>query len=665
MAVPEINPSAETPLTDGHETARSSPVTVRAIAVGTALTVVLCVMCPASLMVLHGSYMACDFTMVGAHFLFFAFILIGNSALRLIGPRWGLEPRELLTVYVMLAIGSNVTTMGLVGYLLPTPAGLKYYASPENRWAESIIPYVPTWLMPADKTTIRHFFEGLPAGESIPWAQWVVPLLWWGLFLAGLYGVMLGLTVLFRKQWIAREHLVYPLAQLPIEMMQQTPGRWFGPFFRSKMMWIGFSIPFLIYGWNCLSLVLSQTAGYHLPTISLSKSFYVARRAWRLRFLVSFPVVGLTYLINLPLSFSIWFFSLLQQAEGAVFNIIGFHIGSGYSPYSTGGPILASQGIGAMLAFVVISTWGARSHLWQIVRRAVRNERDPDDAEDALSPRAALGVVLGGSFLMGAWLVRAGLPWQYAPLFVAVVLAIFLAITRIVVESGVPMTRAPMIGSVFLVNIFGSSTFGPAGISALGMTCVWAGDVRTFVMNTGAHAWKLSDSFRVRSRPLIWVMAFAIVLSILVSCGATLKFAYGLGGCNANYWFFVSGPQYPWRYVARLMSHPTDPSWERMIFMGIGAGAVWLLTLLHHRFTWWPLHPIGIPIALAGPTEWFWFSIFLGWLAKRIIVWVGGVQLFRTLRPLFLGMVLGNFASQGFWLVVSWLTGIQDLKVPI
>ena len=28
---------------------------------------------------------------------------------------------------------------------------------------------------------------------------------------------------------------------------------------------------------------------------------------------------------------------------------------------------------------------------------------DPDDAEDALSPRAALGVVLGGSFLMGAW----------------------------------------------------------------------------------------------------------------------------------------------------------------------------------------------------------------------------------------------------------------------
>jgi len=101
-----------------------------------------------------------------------------------------------------------------------------------------------------------------------------------------------------------------------------------------------------------------------------------------------------------------------------------------------------------------------------------------------------------------------------------------------------------------------------------------------------------------------------------------------------------------------------------MLFMGIGAAAMWILTILHHRFAWWPIHPIGLPIAQAGPTSWYWFSIFLGWLFKRVIIWIGGIQLYRLARPMFLGMILGNFASGGFWFIVSMLTGIHELRVP-
>jgi len=642
----------------------ASPVTFRAVAAGGVLASTLCVMCPASLMVVHGSYLACDFTLAGAHFLFLVFVLVVNSALSIVRRKWAFSAGELLTVYVMLAIGSNVTTMGLVAYLLPTPAGLQYYASSENRWLELVCPYVPAWLMPADEATIRHFFEGLPTGASIPWSQWISPLVWWGVLLFGLYGAMLGLTAIFRRQWIERERLLFPLAQLPLGMIEKERRNILGSFFRSRAMWIGFAIPFLIYGWNCLGIVLSETAGQSLPAISLSRSVYFARRICRFRLLVSFPVLGFTYLINLPLSFSIWFFSLLQQLERAVFGVVGFQIKTGgFSPYSTAGPILASQGIGAMLAFVLMSVWVARSQLWSILRHAVTNEKGPGD-DEPLSARAALGLTLGGMVLLGAWMVRTGLSWTYAPLFVLVVMAIFVGITRIVIESGVPMTRAPMIAPVFLINVFGSEVFGPAGVASLGMTCIWAGDVRTFVMCTGAHTWKLSDSLRVRSRPLLWVMALAIPLCVLVSCWATLKFGYTLGGRNANRWFFVSGPQYPWRYVSRLLRQPTDPSWDRMLFMGIGAAAMWIVTVLHHRFSWWPIHPIGLPIAQAGPTEWYWFSIFLGWLFKRVIVWIGGIHLYQRARPMFLGMVLGNFASGGFWFVVSLLTGIRELRVP-
>jgi len=644
---------------------QSSPVTLRALVTGALLTALLCVMCPASLMAIEGSYMACDFTLAGAHAVFLAFMLLVNVPLCALKRSWAFSAGELITVYLMLAIGSNVTTMGLVGYLLPTPAGLPYYSSPENRWAELVVPYVPLWLMPADETTIRYFFEGLPAGETIPWSPWIVPLVWWSVLLVGLYAAMLGMTAVLRRQWITRERLIFPLAQLPIDMIEREPNRILGPFFRSKMMWIGFAIPFLIYGWNCLGILLSETSGYTLPRISLSRTAYFARGVWRLRLLVSFPVIGFTYLINLPMSFSIWFFSVVQQAERAIFGVVGFKIHTqGYSPYSTGGAILASQGIGAMLMFVLISVWIARAQLRDLVRRAIRNESGPGDDDEPVTPRAALGLLFGGAVLIGAWMVKSGLPWVYAPLFVIVALAIFLAITRIVAESGVPMTRAPMIAPVFMINLFGSDAFGPAGVAALGMTCVWAGDVRTFTMCTNAHAWKLSDSLRIRGRPFVWVMVLAIPIGILVSCWATLKFGYGLGGCNANSWFFVSGPQYPWRYVARLSRAPQESSLGRMLFMGIGASAVWILSILHHQFAWWPIHPIGLPIAQAGPTEWFWFSIFLGWLFKRIIVWLGGFSLYRQARPMFLGMVIGNFGAGGLWFVISLISGVRGLKVP-
>ena len=69
---------------------------------------------------------------------------------------------------------------------------------------------------------------------------------------------------------------------------------------------------------------------------------------------------------------------------------------------------------------------------------------------------------------------------------------------------------------------------------------------------------------------------------------------------------------------------------------------MFLLLYLRHRFLWWPIHPIGLPVGGTYVMFFAWSSMALGWLAKWIVLRYGGITLFRRLRPFFLGMVLGQ-----------------------
>ena len=52
-----------------------------------------------------------------------------------------------------------------------------------------------------------------------------------------------------------------------------------------------------------------------------------------------------------------------------------------------------------------------------------------------------------------------------------------------------------------------------------------------------------------------------------------------------------------------------------------------------------------------------WSSMCIGWLFKLVILRYGGTQLYNKLRPLFLGMVMGEVTHQGIWMAIDYLTG--------
>ena len=112
--------------------------------------------------------------------------------------------------------------------------------------------------------------------------------------------------------------------------------------------------------------------------------------------------------------------------------------------------------------------------------------------------------------------------------------------------------------------------------------------------------------------------------------------------------------------AVNAMKAKAPPDLARLTFLGIGAAVMFLLTVVRYRVPWWPLHPLALPVGICSySTNFCVFSIFLGWLAKWVLLKFGGNALYKAGRPFFLGIILGFFVGVGvsFVIDVIWFPG--------
>jgi hypothetical protein len=175
--------------------------------------------------------------------------------------------------------------------------------------------------------------------------------------------MMVCLSTIVRKQWVETERLTFPLVQLPAELAQRRgDGSRVSVLFRSRAMWVAFAFPVVIH-------TVSTLHFYHpiFPEIPLRISTWRTLTAppWSaarpLDFNLQPSTIGLSYLMSLDVSFSLWAFYVIYKAERVVAEAFG------YSPTVYGRGFVPYRDMGAYLVLFAFFVWIARSHLRDIV----------------------------------------------------------------------------------------------------------------------------------------------------------------------------------------------------------------------------------------------------------------------------------------------------------
>jgi hypothetical protein len=620
----------------------------RAFLVGAIFSLIIGFVSPYTVMSIQPMGMSADFITAGA--LFFLLFIVGilNPLLKLI--KHPFSQKELILIYSMMIAASAVPCWGFMLNLIPVISGLYYFATPENEWAELIHPYIKDFLAPQDKKVITAFFEGADSASEMAWRPWVIPFISWFVFMMALYFVMVFMMVVMRKQWIRSERLTFPLTVLPLEMTGKT-------FFKERLMWLGFAIPFTILSMNSLHYYFPA-----IPQLAVWRWINLYKGSTYIIVNLSYSILGFSYLVNLDVSLSLWLFHLLSRLETVIFSVFNYTIPGGTPAQSGSSPMTTHQGMGGMIVLVVFVLWMSRRHLGSVLRTIFKG------GEEEGSFRVAfVGITLGLIFL-GFWLWASGMPSFVVPLFLFGAFVVFVGLTRIVAEGGVGFVRAQCIPQPFVVYGIGSRALGTQGLVSVGLTYTWVSDVRSIVMTSALHGFKMADSINLDGKKIVRGALLASFLAFIISYVTIIRTGYWFGGLNAQKtWFFHSLPVVVAQEITTKLQQPVglETIIPRWMFTGIGAGFMSLLIFMRYRFLWFPVHYLGFPINDTWIIANAWFSIFLGWLIKLGTLRWGGLRTYRTLRPLFLGLVLGNIACAGMWLIIDAITGTKGNVVHI
>ena len=681
-----------------------SRVRGRAVLVGLAGAGLLGLVTPFFDLWIRGTWIAACHLPIGA-FLVFLVLLVGlNPLLARVGPRLRFSQADLMTSYCIMLVGACIPSFGLTEYLIPTIAGAFYFQRPELGWDKNFFGHIPQWFVPVDLTAypnaqvsqpdwvqclyrhlppglqpaspevVRQFYEGLPGARelsawqmlgAIPWGAWVVPLAAWSLLAGLVFFVMFCLTVILRRQWVDRERLSFPLVQLPLEMVRLPAGGAGGaagrdpPFFRDRWMWMAASLPLVVHSVNGLH--------YYFPAVPEIQLFirlndYMTTPPWNqvghLWLWLHFSVVGFTFLLPTDLSFSFWFFFLFYKVQGLIAAAYGATIA-----YAPGYPVptyASMQMLGAFVVMVISMGVVSRGHLARLWRSATGQERGYDEGEPT-SYRLALWGLGGGLLAISLLCAAAGMGFLIALLTFVLLCVIVLVLTRFVSEGGLLFIQAPFRPSDMMKTFVGGSALGVRNLTVLAYLerALPMYDLRGFLMPSLMDAWRISDGVRLRRRQLVLPLAGGILVAMAASYFSLLFLAYRKGGMAMEPWFMSVSPQMCFGILNYDVSNPVKVSALNLELVGVGGAVMGALFYCRSVFPRWPFHPIGYAMGPSWPMIQLWSSVFLGWLLKTSLLHFGGTRMFRRARPVFLGLVLGEFVAAGIWLAIDSITGVQ------
>lgn len=666
----------------------------RSVLLGLIGVVLICALTPYNDYALNNTFLVGNNLPLGVVMLTFLFVVVVNGPLNRWLPRYAFTAGEITVAFSMTLIACGLPSSGLMRYFPSSLVMPIYLARSHEGFAWSFFNMeLASWLWPSflggdiyDWRTdpIIVGYEGRWLGEGPPpYSAWITPALAWAVFIFALYGAMLCMVTLVRRQWYENERLPFPLAQIHLALIEQPQkGRWLNSVLRARAFWISFAGVFLLHLWN-------GTGQYwpdYFPAIPVRYELRSLFDATMLGYVdgqmktstVFFTVVGVTYFLTSSVAFSLWFCFVLQQ----IFRV--------WLGVATGDSIIYGQGdqhFGGILAYAGTVLWIGRKHWGLILSQVIRGARADEPRGRYLSYRMAFWGLIACIAVMSGWMTFAGADVLTAVISTLLLLLLFFIITRIIAETGIihGQLQAPLYRPWQLIGQLGPASWSqPITLESYYMVSLLNGqhyDFREPVPVYASHGVKVADATLYHDKPeepdeerrtgrrFMIALALALVVAYFVSLGSTLWTEYTFGWTQdveakmpINDWGTFGMPR--WMIIESTMQYETGfytSPHNPVLHFGMGIGITSVLSFLRLRFTNWPIHPVGYLMLGTFPGVHLWFSIFIGWILKTLIVRWGGSSVYQQAKPFFFGLIVGESLAAGFWLVSGLVLNALDL----
>jgi len=568
----------------------------------------------------------------------------------------------MVTSYFVCPGGHPIYTLGRVAY-----DRVKYPI-------ESLV--FPSFMAPSTEIVQQMVSGGVP----VPWLEWLPTIIFWWVEVVLFSFFFVCVANIFRRQWLDIEQVPFPVTVATFQIadniviggLGERKGRY--KMFMIGMI-LGFAIQTLIglasllpwfpdpFGWRvntCPSGFGYISADSPLGAIA---GFSGARKA---------PVsYFIGYLVPLSILFSTWFWYLIFLILAQVAYMMGYYTGimeragcgrAGCRPGPLFSPpietaVAANVGGGIMLTIMLL--YLNRSYILETLRAALGKlptaRVKEMEKNEALSYRLNYLAVIVSFLLMIGLLLASGMSFLSsiltpvsAFLFWFSTLRVYgttaiqtgtsargWAIPRLIYGEWGEGGPVPLTTDFALTNYFMKSPGGdmPSMGWSGGMLSCFAG--YRMAIDTGAS-----------NKNVFRVAVCTIIIAPVIATIAFLFMTYTFGVTKLPMGSFITYTAMD-QYVIRPSSAgPGEGDWIPHALFGMVM--VGFLSIMHARFIWFPLEPIGFIIGWgdAGPGMGYWSSFAVAWVVKFITLKVGGSKAYEEYGvPIAVGGVAGCMLS--------------------
>ncbi len=625
--------------------------------------------------ILKQAYVASDLVPNSVYGLLLVGLLLVNPLLRLMG-RFNFRGPEWAVIISLMLAACVIPGPGML-WTFNNTLVMPYELNQQNiSWQNNhVLDYVPPAMLTevpdnAYNDVVTNFKTGLQAKRSftsfiawdkVPWGSWVRPYSFW-LPLFGLSFIGgIALVLLVHRQWAHRERLRYPVADFASELLEGAGENYIANIFRNPRFWMGFvpaAIILLVngaYAWKWSTVQIPLDIDLR-PAIAAKWPWVYSNCGFR-DFLMDpkliFVAVGFAYLLASEISFSLGI-SLLAYAV-VYLVLLDFNVDLA-GDYETGTGLFSWQYFGSYLGMGIMVFYIGRRFYWNVLLNALAvPTRERAERVVVWACRIAL-LSAAGIVLMLVLLVH--LHWVPATLFVLLMGLLFLMVTRINVETGMFMIQPSWQPVGVMVGLFGIAALGPTTLITLALlAAVMTIDPKVCLMPLVANSLRFSEKQGVKPTRLSPVLVLSVLGAMVLGVVVTLflQYNYGATGDNwlshpANKVFTYFNSQLPKFETPEARAAGFDlgqwvPTGTFLWGLGGGLALVVGASIMRLRYQWWPLHPVLFLLWGTAGSQYFAASFFLGWLIKSAITKFGGGDSYRKNKPIFIGLIAGEFAA--------------------